>query len=160
MGIRMRCDPAIELIDTGLGLLFALSDRATADDLGRVLEALAALPFEQAQRFVGIVDIGKYGDGLAAWRTLTEAAGYSRDDPDLQWLRWKVRDMDRLRGMSRSLLDILAVRGFEPTVKVRTRILTAELENTVEGWIKLAATAEDLSAHFSEEVIYPPRRNG
>lgn len=141
--------------DLGLNLLFSLSDRATADDLRRSADGLAALPFEEAERFAGIVDIGKSGD-LTAWRKITESAGYSLDDRDLRWMRRKVYEAEKLRGMARSLLRVLEVRGFQPSDQVRTRILSTENRRSIEHWIDRAATADDLAQHFSDETNYPP----
>ncbi|THV41310.1 hypothetical protein [Glycomyces buryatensis] len=140
--------------DVGLGLLFALSDRASTTDLERAAEGLASLPFEQAQQFAGLVDIGKRGD-LTEWRRLTESAGYVRDTQDLRWTRFKVYEADKLRSMARCVLRVLTVKGFEPSDRVRTRILTTESERQADDWLGQAANAEDLAQHFSDEALFP-----
>lgn len=135
--------------DLGLGLLFGLSDRATTADLKRSADGLAALPFEQAERFAGIVDIGMRGD-VAEWRSITESAGYNLDDGDHRWMRWKVYEAAKLRGMARGLLLVIKSRGFKPSDQVRTRILTTEDRRTIEHWLDQAAVTDDIERLFSE----------
>jgi hypothetical protein len=84
MGIRTRCDPAIELIeqapgyelepgdDMGLMLLFALKDNPTRAELERLCRELNTMAPEQADRCAEIVGVGLLGtDAYEIWRDLT-----------------------------------------------------------------------------------------
>jgi hypothetical protein len=57
-----------------------------------------------------------------------------------------------VKGRAKDILMLLAIRGLQPTPKLRRRIAECSDLAQLEGWFRRAATAESLAAVFAEEV--------
>lgn len=140
--------------DLGLGLLHALSGKMPAGDLKGVANRLAALPFDQAEWFAGVVDVGLSANSLSGstdeWRGLASAAGYNLDHSDVRWMRMRVYDADFSRATARSVVQVLEARGYTPTARARTRILTTDSRPTLERWLGQAAVTDEFEQLFGE----------
>jgi hypothetical protein len=137
--------------DMGLMLLFALSDRASREDLEHLWRAINTVPASLASQYADIVGVGLFGtDSYEIWRDLMKIEDIRYQHPYAQELIEKGQIQGELKGEARAVLRILASRGIDVPERLSRKILACQDKALLEHWLDNVAVTVDIERLFSE----------
>lgn len=141
--------------DMGLMLLFALSEKASKEDLEQLWRAINTISPERASQYADIIGVGLFGtDSYKIWSDLMRIEDIRYQHPYAQELIAKGREegvrQGELRGEARSILRILASRGIDVPDRLSKKILACQDQSRLEYWLDNVAVTDDIERLFSE----------